>query len=60
MVIDLKLAAGRARDESDVVELLRTIPDRADDIREHLAGVNDYYVLRFDELLARALEQTDR
>ena len=32
-LIELKLAAGRARDESDVVELLRANKDRVDAIR---------------------------
>jgi hypothetical protein len=59
-LIELKLAAGRARDESDVVELLRANMDRAGDIREHLAAVNERYVTHFDSLLARSREQTDR
>jgi hypothetical protein len=59
-LIELKLAAGRARDESDVVELLRANPEQVNAVREHLASVNDRYVKRFDELLARAKEQTDR
>jgi hypothetical protein len=59
-LIELKLAAGRARDESDVVELIRANMDRVDDIRKHLSGVNERYVIRFNELLARAKEQTDR
>ncbi len=59
-LIELKLAAGRARDESDVVELLRANPDQAKAIREHLTHVNDRYVERFNDLLARAQEQTDR
>jgi hypothetical protein len=59
-LIELKLAAGRARDESDVVELLRANMDRVDAIREHLSKVNECYVMRFGELLTRAQEQTDR
>ena len=59
-LIELKLAAGRARDESDVVELLRANPDLADAVRDHLARVNDRYVARFDALLQRAREQSDR
>ena len=54
------LFAGRARDESDVVELLRGNPDQVDAVREHLTHVNDRYVKRFNDLLARAQEQTDR
>jgi hypothetical protein len=59
-LIELKLAAGRARDESDVVELLRANPEQVSAVRKHLASVNDRYVKRFDDLLARAQEQTDR
>ena len=59
-LIELKLAAGRARDESDVVELLRANPDQVNAVREHLTHVNDRYIKRFNELLARAQEQTDR
>jgi hypothetical protein len=59
-LVELKLAAGRARDESDVVELLRANPDRADAIRSHLSAVNERYVARFDELLARAREEMER
>ena len=59
-LIELKLAAGRARDESDVVELLRANPDQVNAIREHLSHVNDRYLKRFNELLALAQEQTDR
>jgi hypothetical protein len=59
-LVELKLAAGRARDESDVVELLRANLDRVDAVREHLSRVNAIYVAQLDELLARAREQTDR
>ncbi len=53
-LIELKLAAGRARDESDVVELLRANPDQVDAVRKHLTEVNKHYVTRFQELLVRA------
>jgi hypothetical protein len=59
-LIELKLAAGRARDESDVVELLRANHEHIDAIREHLTRVNECYATRFDDLSARAQEQTDR
>ena len=59
-LIELKLAAARARDESDVVELLRANPSQVDSIREHLARINDRYLRHFGELLARSREQTDR
>jgi hypothetical protein len=58
-LIELKLAAGRARDEADVVELLRANADQADSVRQHLAGIHADYVSAFDKLLSRAREQQD-
>jgi hypothetical protein len=58
-LVELKLAAGRARDESDVVELLRANLEQINVIREHLAVVNERYAARCDSLLTRAQEQTD-
>src|SRR5262249_4469220 len=58
-LIELKIAAGRARDESDVVELIRVNPDQLDSIRRHLAGVHPDYVQAFDRLAERAREQND-
>ena len=58
-LVELKLAAGRARDESDVVELLRANPDQVETIRKHLGSVHGAYVGCFEELAARAREQTD-
>lgn len=59
-LIELKLAAGRARDESDIVELILANRERVPSIREHLRRVHEAYAARFDELLARAEDQTDR
>jgi hypothetical protein len=58
-LIELKLAAGRARDESDVVELICTNLSEVDGIRRHLAGVHAQYVARFDGLVARAREESE-
>jgi hypothetical protein len=58
-LIELKLAAARARDEADVVELIRVNPDRIEDIRRHLAGVHAAYLRAFDSLVERAREQRD-
>ena len=58
-LIELKLAAGRARDESDIIELMRVNPDRIDAVRKHLAGVHADYVIAFDRLMERAREQRD-
>lgn len=57
-LIELKLAAGRLRDEADVVELLRENRDRIDEIREHLKSVHPSYAARFEELLAQLDDTT--
>jgi hypothetical protein len=59
-LVELKLAAGRARDESDVVELILANPDQIDAVRLRLGAVHAQYVAHFDQLLARAREQTGR
>ncbi len=50
---------GRARDESDVVELLRSNLDQAEGVHQHLATVHADYVVAFERLLSRAREQQD-
>lgn len=50
-LIELKLAAGRLRDEADVVELARENLQRLDEIRDHLRQVHPQYLRRFEELL---------
>lgn len=52
-LIELKLAAGRLRDEADIVELARENRDRLDEVRRHLAGVHSQYAARFDVLVAQ-------
>lgn len=58
-LVELKLAAGRVRDDGDITELLRTNPEHVDTIRRHLEGVHPDYIRRFDELRHRADEQQD-
>jgi hypothetical protein len=58
-LIELKLAAGRPRDDADVAELMRVQPEEADLIRKHLASVHPRYVEHFDRLVERAREQED-
>jgi hypothetical protein len=58
-LIELKLAAGRLRDESDVIELLRSNRDQVVPIREHLVKVHVDYVQAFVRLLARAEDPRD-
>jgi hypothetical protein len=57
-LIELKLAAGRLRDEADVFELARANRDRLEDIHRHLAGVSEQYAQRFDALL-KQLDDAD-
>jgi hypothetical protein len=57
-LVELKLAAGRLRDEADVVELIRENRDRVDEVRKHLQAVHPQYAARFEELLARVNEPT--
>lgn len=52
-LIELKLAAGRVRDDADIVELARENPDQLDAIREHLAAIHADYANRFVALIER-------
>jgi hypothetical protein len=58
-LIELKLAAGRAKDDADIVELVRERPDKLSEVRQHLADVHADYVAGFDRLVQRASEQQD-
>jgi hypothetical protein len=48
---ELKLAAGRLRDEADVLELARENRDQIDELKNHLAGVHPRYLDRFESIL---------
>jgi hypothetical protein len=50
-LIELKLAAGRLRDDADVVELARENRDRIVEVRSHLAAVHPQYADRFENIL---------
>jgi hypothetical protein len=50
-LIELKLAAGRLRDEADVMELARENRHRIDEIRNHLASIHPRYADRFESIL---------
>jgi hypothetical protein len=52
-LIELKLAAGRLRDDADVAELARENRERLDDVRRHLASTHQQYLTRFEQLLAQ-------
>jgi hypothetical protein len=58
-LVELKLAAGRLRDEADVVELARENRDRVDELRRHLQVVHPQYAARFEELLAQLDDTPD-
>jgi hypothetical protein len=58
-LVELKLAAGRARDEADIVELVRERSDRVAEIRQHLSTVHPDYVAAFDRIVERANDQRD-
>lgn len=55
-LVELKLAAGRLRDEADVVELIRENQDRLDEVRQHLEQVHPQYAKRFQELIQQVDE----
>lgn len=59
-LIELKLAAGRIRDDYDIVELIRANRQELAAIRRHLAVIHADYSARFDELAQRAAQQEDR
>jgi hypothetical protein len=50
-LIELKLAAGRLRDEADVLELARENRSLLQDVQTHLAAAHPQYAARFQELL---------
>ena len=52
-LIELKLAAGRLRDQADVVELLRENKDCLEELRRHLEKVHVKYVEQLDSLLGQ-------
>jgi hypothetical protein len=55
-LIELKLAAGRLRDEADVVELIRENRDHVGEIETHLNIVHQQYATRFAELIKQVDE----
>jgi len=59
-LVELKLAAGRARDESDIIELLRANPGEHDALRRHIAGVHPAYVAALAALIDRSTEQDQK
>jgi hypothetical protein len=59
-LIELKLAAGRARDEADVVALIRANPEQVSLMRQHVAGVHADYAAAFDRLVQRSREEEER
>ena len=58
-LIELKLAAGRARDDSDIIELIRANPDRLEEVRQHLTAIHADYLIAFNRRADRARDQRD-
>jgi hypothetical protein len=58
-LIVLKLAAGRERDESDIVELIRSNRDQLEALRSEAAKAHRQYAEDFDRLAQSAAEQED-
>lgn len=58
-LIQLKLAAGRARDDGDVVELIRVNRGQVEAVRHHLQAIHQDYVEKFDRFVERAHDQGD-
>ncbi len=58
-LIVLKLAAGRGRDDADVIELLRANPEIVSSLREFATKAHSDYGAKFDLLSQRAKEQVD-
>ncbi len=52
-LIELKIAAGRLRDQADVVELLRENPDRVEELRLYLKNVHPDYLESLESLLGQ-------
>jgi hypothetical protein len=50
-LVELKLAAGRLRDEADVVELARENRESLAELRRHLQQIHPQYAQRFEELI---------
>lgn len=53
-LVELKLAAGRLRDEADVMELIRENRERIGDLQQHLSRVHSQYAERFAELVVQS------
>ena len=58
-LVELKLAAGRGRDEADVIELMRVNMDQTELVLQHLSTVHRDYVTKFVRLVERAKDQED-
>lgn len=56
-LMELKLGAGRAKDNADLVELIKVHPAELNSILEHLATIHPSYPTRFSELIRQAEEE---
>ncbi len=57
-LVELNLAAGRLRDEADIVELIRENADQVSTIQTHLLAVHQQYADRSLNILNRAKNRT--
>jgi hypothetical protein len=55
-LVELKIAAGRTKDNLDIIELLRANPHSLAELRDHLATIHSDYVEKFDSLALLAAE----
>ena len=58
-LVELKLAAGRAQDDADVIKLIQTNPSEVDRIAAHLSAVHAIYRDKFDRLVQRARDELE-
>lgn len=56
-LVELKIAAGRAKDEVDVIELIKANPEVIPRVREHVKAIHADLVARFEQLAGRAEEE---
>ena len=58
-LIELKIAAGRNKDEQDVIQLIAANPNQLNGIRRHLEEIHPDYAAKFELLVAKSIEDAD-
>ncbi len=59
-LIEMKLAAGRAKDVADIIELIRANRISLKLIVDHLGSVHSDYAVAFEQLIRRSEDETDQ